>query len=122
MTFDLRLTWKQQINKCCSRAKLRLAIIKKNLAETDWGADQRILKKLYTGRVRPVAEYGISVRDTPSKYNFDQINKVQNQAECFMTGAMRSTPIQKMKEVTRLSLWKTGRRPKPSSRQTNSNT
>ena len=33
-------------------AKVRLAIMKK-LAGSDWGADQRILKKLYTGRVRP---------------------------------------------------------------------
>ena len=80
MTFDRRLTWKQQINKCCSWAKARLAIIKK-LAGTDWGADQRILKKLYTGRVRPVPEYGISAWDTASKPNFHQIYKVQNQAE-----------------------------------------
>ena len=46
VNFDHRLTWKQQINKCCSRAKMRLAIMKK-LAGTDWGADQRILKKLH---------------------------------------------------------------------------
>ena len=49
VTVDRRLTWKQQINKCCSQAKMRLAIMKK-LTGTDWGADQRILKKLYRGR------------------------------------------------------------------------
>lgn len=101
ITFDRRLTWKQQIKKCCSRAKMRLAIMKK-LAGTDWGADQRILKKLYTGRVRPVAEYGISAWATAAKSNFDQVNRIQNQAQRIMTGAMKSTPIQKMEEITGL--------------------
>ena len=80
VTVDYRLTWKQQFNKCCSRAKLRLAIVKK-LAGTECGADQRILTKLYTGRVRHMAEYGISACATASKSNFDQINKVPNQAK-----------------------------------------
>ena len=74
----------------------------KKLAGTEWGADQRIPKKLYTGRVRPVAEYVISAWATAAKSNFDQINKVQNQAYYLMIGAMRSIPIQKMEEVTRL--------------------
>ena len=101
VTFDRRLTWKQQIFKCCSRAKLRLAIMRK-LAGTDWGADQCILKTLYTGRVRPVMEYGISAWATAAKSNLEHINKVQNQAQRLITGAMRSTPILKMEETTGL--------------------
>ena len=101
VTFDRRLTWKQQIARCCSRAKLRLAIMRK-LAGTDWGADEHILKKLYTGRVRPVLEYGISAWATAAKSNLDHINKIQNQAQRLITGAMKSTPIQKMEETTGL--------------------
>ena len=101
VTFDRRLTWKQQITKSCSRAKLRLAIMRK-LAGTDWGADHRILKTLYTGRVRPVVEYGISAWATAAKSNLEQINKIQNQAQRLITGAMKSTPILKMEEVTGL--------------------
>ena len=74
----------------------------KKLAGTDWGADQQTLKKLYVGRVRPVAEYGITAWATAAKSNFDQINRVQNQAKRLITGAMKSTPIQKMEEITGL--------------------
>nr|KAG5696480.1 hypothetical protein BaRGS_016519 [Batillaria attramentaria] len=101
VTFDRRLTWKQQITRCCSRAKLRLAIMKK-LAGTDWGADERILKRLYTGRVRPVVEYGTPAWASAAKSNLDHLNKIQNQAQRIITGAMRSTPIQKMEEITGL--------------------
>ena len=44
VTFDRRLTWKEQVTKSCMRAKLRLSIMKK-LAGTFWGADSNILKK-----------------------------------------------------------------------------
>ena len=95
------LTWKQQINKCCTRAKLRLVIMKK-LAGTHWGADHSILKKALHGRVRPVAEYGISAWAPAPKSNFEKVCRIQNQAERLMTGAMRSTPISKMEDVTGL--------------------
>nr|KAG5694837.1 hypothetical protein BaRGS_019214 [Batillaria attramentaria] len=48
VTFDKRLTWKQQTEKAATRAKLRLNIMKK-LAGTTWGADMTTLKRLYTG-------------------------------------------------------------------------
>ena len=99
VTFDRRLTWTKHTNTACSRAKLRISIMKK-LAGTDWGADQSILKKLYVGRVRPVLEYGIAAWGTTSESNFKKLNRVQNQAQRIMTGAMRSTPIQKMEEIT----------------------
>ena len=101
VTFDARLTWKQQIKRSCSKAKQRLGIMKK-LAGTTWGADHQTLKKLYVGRVRPVAEYGITAWATAAKSNFDNISRVQNQAQRLITGAMRSTPIRKMEEITGL--------------------
>jgi hypothetical protein len=36
-----------------------MAIMKK-LAGTNWGADEKVLRKLYTGRVRPSFEYGMA--------------------------------------------------------------
>ena len=48
VTFDKRLTWKQQTEKAEARAKVRLALMKK-LAGTTWGADTVTLKRLYTG-------------------------------------------------------------------------
>jgi hypothetical protein len=59
VTFDRRLTWKEQINKICTRTKLRLSIMKK-LTGTDWGTHQQTTKKLYIDRARPVMEYGVA--------------------------------------------------------------
>ena len=58
VTFDKRLTCKQHTQRTESRAKVRLALMKK-LARTKWSADASTLKRLYTGRVRPVLEYGM---------------------------------------------------------------
>ncbi|PVD33867.1 hypothetical protein C0Q70_05129 [Pomacea canaliculata] len=72
------------------------------VAGTNWGADDRILKKLYTGRVRPVLEYGMTAWGTAAKSNFEKVSKVQNQAARLITGAMRSTPIQELETITGL--------------------
>ena len=101
MTFDKRLTWKQQTEKAEARAKVRLALMKK-LAGTTWGADTVTLKRLYTGRVRPVLEYGMTTRGTTAKSNFDRVSKVQNQATCTITGAMKLTPIMDLETITGL--------------------
>ena len=101
VTFDKRLTWKKQTEKAESRAKVRLALMKK-LAGTTWGADARTLKRLYTGRVRPVLEYGMTAWGTAAKSNFDRVSKVQNQATRIITGAMRSTPILELETITGL--------------------
>ena len=82
-----------------ARAKVRLALMKK-LAGTTWGADTVILKKLYTGRVRPVLEYGMTAWGTTAKSNFDRVSKVQNQATRIITGAMKSTPIMELETIT----------------------
>ena len=101
MTFDRRLMWKKQAEKAETRGKVRLALMKK-LAGSTWGADATTLKRLYTGRVRPVLEYGMTSWGTLAKTNFDRVNKVQNQATRIITGAMKSTPIQELEIITGL--------------------
>ena len=101
VTFDKRLTWKQQTEKTEARANVRLAPIEK-LAGTTWGADTVTLKRLYIGRVRPVLEYGMTAWGTTAKSNFDRISKVLNQATRIITGAMKSTPIVELETTTRL--------------------
>ena len=61
-----------------------------------------ILKRLYTGRVRPVLEYGMTAWGTTAKSNFDRVSKVQNQATRIITGGMKSTPIMELETITRL--------------------
>ena len=74
----------------------------KKLASTTWGADASTLKRLYTGRVRPVRDYGKAAWGTTGKTNMDKMSKVQNQAARIITGSMRSTPIQELGTITGL--------------------
>ena len=74
----------------------------KKLAGATWGADAVTLKRLYTGRVGPVLEYGIMVWGTTFESNFNWLNKVQNQATCIITGAMKSTLIVELETITGL--------------------
>ena len=60
------------------------------------------LKRLYTGRVRPVLEYGTAACDTTAKSNFYRVIKVQNQATRIITRAMKSTPIMELETITGL--------------------
>ena len=99
VTFDRRLTWKTQVEKNRTRARQRMAIMKK-LAGTTWGADEKVLKKLYTGRVRPVLEYGIAAWATAAKSNFNKISRVQNQGMRIITGSLKTTPINELEKIT----------------------
>lgn len=101
VTFDCRLTWRTQIEASRSRARQRMAIMKK-LAGTTWGADEKVLKKLYTARVRPVLEYGITAWATAAKSNFVKISRVQNQGMRIITGSMKTTPINELEKITGL--------------------
>ena len=60
------------------------------------------LKRLYTGRVRPVLEYGMTAWGTTAKSNFDRVSKVQNQTTRIITGAMKSTPVMELETITGL--------------------
>ena len=101
ITFDQTLTWRQQIEKAETRAKSRLGLMKK-LSGASWGADHNTQKKVYTGYVRPVLEYRISVWGTASKTHFDKVERVQNQATRIITGGIKSTPIHTLETCTGL--------------------
>ena len=101
VTFNKQLTWKQQSEKAEARTKLQLALIKK-LAGTTWGTDTMALSRLYTGRVRLVLKYSMTAWGTKPKFNFDWVNKVQNQAACIITEALKSMPIAELQTVTGL--------------------
>ncbi|GFR60787.1 RNA-directed DNA polymerase from mobile element jockey [Elysia marginata] len=101
VTFDKRLTWKAQTDKCQERGILRTGLLRR-LAGTQWGADMKVLKTVYTGYVRPVLEYGSSARNTTAKSNQQKVEKVQNQSLRIITEGLKSTPILKMETITGL--------------------
>ena len=65
VTFDQRLTWKEQLQKNKTKAKLRMSLMRK-LAGTNWGANHNTLKRLYVGRIRPTLEYDMAATCTAS--------------------------------------------------------
>jgi hypothetical protein len=101
VTFDQSQTWKQQIEKSPTKAKSRMAIMKK-LAGTTWGADSNVIKTLYTGSVGLALEYGIVAWATAAQSNFNKVSRIQNQVMRSITRAMRSTPIQELETITGL--------------------
>ena len=78
-----------------------MALMKK-LAGTKWGANHSVLKKMYVGRIRPTLEYGMSATCTASKAQQKKRNTIQNQAMRIMTGAMCSTPVTSLENITGL--------------------
>ena len=111
VTFDPRLTWKNQIENTQKKGIQRLALMKK-LAGSDWGANHSILKKTYTSYIRPTLEYGATVWGTAAQSNLRKIDKVQNLGLRIITGAMKTTPIRAMEDATNLSSMETRRETK----------
>ena len=99
---DKRLTWSTHIKETESKAIRRLAVMKK-LAGTDWGANSKILKQIYTGYVRPVMEYGAATWSTASKSNTNRLNTVQNSGMRIITGGLKTTPITSLELTTKLA-------------------
>ena len=55
-TLDTQLTWKPHLEDIEARTRKKLSLVKK-LAGTRWSANAKILSQVYTGAVRPMAEY-----------------------------------------------------------------
>ena len=71
ITFDPRMTWKPHIESCQQKGVIRTRLLRR-LAGIEWGADSNILRKTYTGYVRPVLEYGITAWGTAARSNLQK--------------------------------------------------
>ena len=56
-----------------------------------WNNDHNTQKKVYTGYVRPVLEYGIATWGTAAKSHFDKVKRIQNKAAKLITVGKKST-------------------------------
>ena len=88
---DTRLTLSEHMKDVKKKAENRFNIVKK-LASTSWGADKNTLRQLYIGYVRSSMDYSLTLRSVSSTSSQQTIDKVQNQALRFISGAMKSTP------------------------------
>ena len=92
VTLDPKLTLNEQTKKLKKKAKGRLKLVKK-LASTSWGADKTTLRQLYLGYVRSTMDYSLALQSLSSPSTQETLDKVQNNALRFISGAMKSTPI-----------------------------
>ena len=97
VTFDKRHTWRPHLEKAETRARLKLAMLRK-LAGSNWGSNNRVLRTVYQGSIRPVLEYGSTAWSTSKKTNLKLLDNVQNQALRIITGSMRSTHTQQLEK------------------------
>ena len=74
----------------------------RKLAGTKWGANEKVLTSVYEGNVH--LEYGsiASAWMTAANSHHQTLDKVQNQALRIITGAMKSTPVASMEEITNI--------------------
>ena len=88
---DTRLTLKEQMKEIKKKANNRLKLLKR-LASTSWGADKETLRQLYLGYVRSTMDYTLALQSISSKTTRSALDKTQNHALRFISGALRSTP------------------------------
>ena len=88
---DTRLTLSEHMKEVKKKADKRLNIVKK-LASTSWGADKNTLRQLFIGYVRSSMDYSLILQSICSESSQQTIDKIQNQALRFISGAMKSTP------------------------------
>ena len=88
---DPRLTLNEQLKGIKKKANNRLKLLKR-LASTSWGADKETLRQLYLGYVRSTMDYTLALQSISSKTTRLALDKIQNHALRFISGALRSTP------------------------------
>ena len=91
VVLDPKLTLKEHMENVETKAKNRLKLVKK-LASTSWGADKSTLRQLYLGYVRSTMDYSLALQSVCSKSTQTSVDRVQNNALRFISGAMKSTP------------------------------
>ena len=91
VTLDPKLTLNEQMKKLKKKAKGRLKLVKK-LASTSWGADKTTLRQLYLGYVRSTMDYSLALQSLSSPSTQETLDKIQNNALRFISGAMKTTP------------------------------
>ena len=89
---DHKLSWKEHIEKQCTKAKTILFQCRKAIGAS-WGFTTETCKWIYTAIIRPILSYGVAVWINGIKPNLNKLNSVQRLAHIMTTGGMPSTPL-----------------------------
>ena len=91
VNLDCRMTLTEHLENTKRKAVKRLNIIK-SLTTTNWGAKKQALRQLYIGYARAVMDYNLPLQTIASKGAGLSLDKVQNQAQRLICGAIHTTP------------------------------
>ena len=92
LIFDKKLNYKSHIMKIkteCTKA-LNLLIF---LCNTDWGADRKVLLRLYRSLIRSKLDYGSIVYGETFKSYANMLDPIHNKGLRICLGAFRSSPV-----------------------------
>ena len=81
VTITNYLKWNTHISNICTKANRSLGFLKRTL----FSCPQNVKEAAFKGMVRPILEYGSSVRDPHSDKLREKLEKVQNRAATFVT-------------------------------------
>ena len=95
LTFDSKLSFRPHIkilkNKC-----LKALNILRVLSNTDWGADRKVLLRLYRALVRSKLDYGCQVYGSARPSYLKELDTIHNQGLRISLGAFRTTPVESL--------------------------
>jgi hypothetical protein len=101
VTFHDRLTWKQHINKAATKARRKLAILRK-LSGTTWGATGKILSKVYQQAIGSYLEYGSAAWCPASNMGHDGSNEIYPNSG---NGKKENSNTERVKRYKGLLVW-----------------
>lgn len=91
LLFDSKLTFVPHIKKLKTKCTKALNLIKV-VANTDWGADRKVLLRLYRSLVRSKLDYGSIVYGAACKSYIKILDPIHNQGLRLCLGAFRTSP------------------------------
>ena len=101
LLFDKNLDWRSHVMRLRARCNQRLNILKL-LSHTRWGADKKILLRLYIALIKPKLDYGVEAYISASNNLISLLNTIQHSAIRISTGAFKSSPIVSLHAITGL--------------------
>ena len=95
LIFDKRLTFQSHIRDLKTRCLKSLNVLKV-VSNTDWGADSKVLLRLYQALVRSKLDYGCIVYGSAAKSRLKDLDTIHNSGLRISLGAFRTSPIQSL--------------------------